>query len=164
MKKLYILVVCLLSLLACFVVGYQLGKKNVSEPIMVRIHDSIPVDIPVPVVEYKEIPQKIDTAAILRNYYAEKKYDDTIINLPELKVSVSDMITENNLTSRTVMLDYNRISPEDKKRSFLIGTMLGKQLQVAYAGYQYKSITYKAGYDFYNKSLIVGFSKDIYKW
>lgn len=50
---------------------------------------------------YVEVPAKVDTGAILRNYFAINVYSDSILLKDSLgRVSITDSITQNNIKNR----------------------------------------------------------------
>jgi hypothetical protein len=119
------------------------GEIITPDPIIIWKYDSIPVidsvPYPVPIVEtiwdtvwrYREI----DTLAILRDYFAFRIYEDTIINSSELLVAVRDSVHQNRLWGSRIVtyqnfrpVDAEVICPECPKpthKLFIGGTVLG---------------------------------------
>lgn len=146
-------------------IGYQFGARSrsiVRVPETVVIRDTIRPEIPEPEVVIREVPANVDTAAILADYFSEKHYRDTIIERPYLKVELSDVISRNALLDRTVVVDYRQ--PVVYNNALAFGLDAGRYSCVLSAGYRRKSWEFRAGYDLYNKSLMLGVSKDLWRW
>ena len=145
--------------------GYRLGTRHrsvVRIPETVVRHDTVRPAIPEPEVVVREVPAEVDTAAILADYFAEKHYLDTIIERPYLKVEMVDVVSRNSLVDRTVVVDYRQ--PVVYDNALALGLDAGRYSYVLSAGYRRKSWEFRAGYDLYNKSLVLGVSKDLWKW
>ncbi len=125
-------------------------------------HDTIRPAIPAAEVIVREVPTEVDTAAILADYFSEKHYLDTIIERPYLKVELTDVISHNSLLDRTVVVDYRQ--PIVCNNALVVGMDAGRYGCVLSAGYRRKSWEFRAGYDLYNRSLVLGVSKDLWRW
>lgn len=145
--------------------GYRLGSRHRSivrvQETVVR-HDTIRPAIPEPEVIVREVPTEVDTAAILADYFSEKHYRDTIIERPYLRVEMTDIISRNALLDRTVVVDYRQ--PVVCSNALVLGMDAGRYGCVLSAGYRRKSWEFKAGYDLYNRSLVLGISKTLWQW
>lgn len=145
--------------------GHWLGSRKrsiVHVPETVVRHDTIRPAIPEPEVIVREVPAEVDTAAILADYFSEKHYLDTIIERPYLKVELTDVISHNSLLDRTVVVDYRQ--PIVCNNALVVGMDAGRYGCVLSAGYRRKSWEFRAGYDLYNRSLVLGVSKDLWRW
>lgn len=145
--------------------GHWLGSRKrsiVRVPETVVRHDTIRPAIPEPEVIVREVPTEVDTAAILADYFSEKNYLDTIIERPYLKVELTDVISHNSLLDRTVVVDYRQ--PIVCNNALVVGMDAGRYGCVLSAGYRRKSWEFRAGYDLYNRSLVLGVSKDLWRW
>lgn len=145
--------------------GHWFGSRCrsiVRVPETVICHDTIHPAVPEPKVIVREIPADVDTTAILADYFLEKQYLDTIIEYPYLRVELTDIISRNTLLGRTVVVDYNR--PVIYDNALTLGSFVGLHNCILLAGYRRKSWEFKAGYDLYNKSVVVGLSKDLWRW
>lgn len=145
--------------------GHWLGSRHrsiVCTPETVIRHDTIQPAIPEPEVIVCEVPAEVDTAAILADYFSEKHYLDTIIERPYLRVEMTDIISRNALLDRTVVVDYRQ--PIVYNNTLALGLDAGRYSCVLSAGYRRKSWEFRAGYDLYNKSLVLGISKDLWRW
>ena len=145
--------------------GHWLGSRKrsiVRVPETVVKHDTIRPAIPEPEVIVREVPTEVDTAAILADYFSEKHYLDTIIERPYLKVELTDVISHNSLLDRTVVVDYRQ--PIVCNNARVVGMDAGRYGCVLSAGYRRKSWEFRAGYDLYNRSLMLGVSKDLWRW
>lgn len=165
MKNKIINLVCSIGIfcLGC-VIGYcSFDKKKEFNEIPVFIRDTIPGKIPEPEIIIKEVPAQIDTAAILAAFYAEKNYRDTIVNYPELQVSLTDVVSQNTLLDRKIFINYQRPEP-NKYNTISIGADFSYSSLPMYLSYRHKRMTYKLGYDIFNKTPVFGFSFDIWQW
>lgn len=145
--------------------GHWLGSRHrsiVYTPETVIKHDTIRPAIPEPEVIVREVPAEVDTAAILVDYFSEKHYLDTIIERPYLRVEMTDIISRNALLDRTVVVDYRQ--PVMYNNALTLGLDAGRYSCVLSAGYRRRSWEFRAGYDLYNKSLVLGVSKDLWRW
>lgn len=145
--------------------GHWLGSRKrsiVRVPETVVRHDTIRPAIPEAEVIVREVPTEVDTAAILADYFSEKHYLDTIIERPYLKVELTDVISHNSLLDRTVVVDYRQ--PIVCNNALVVGMDAGRYGCVLSAGYRRKSWEFRAGYDLYNRSLVLGVSKDLWRW
>lgn len=145
--------------------GYLLGARHrsiVCTPETVIRHDTIRPDILEPEVIVREVPTEVDTAAILADYFSEKHYLDTIIERPYLRVEMTDIISRNALLDRTVVVDYRQ--PVVYNNALALGLDAGRYSCVLSAGYRRKSWEFRAGYDLYNRSVVLGISKDLWRW
>lgn len=153
----------LVALFAGYVVGYSYKKTDPDTAKgYIVIRDTIKPPIPIPEIIYKTVPTKVDTAAILADYFAEKHYHDTIIQHPCLKVELSDVISQNQLIDRTVSFDYQK--PVVYNNALSLGLIAGKYNCGFFIGYRRKKWAFTGGYDIYNKAFIAGISKDIWQW
>lgn len=145
--------------------GYRLGSLHrsiVYTPETVIRHDTIRPAIPEPKIVIREVPTEVDTTAILADYFSEKHYLDTIIERPYLRVEMTDIISRNALLDRTVVVDYRQ--PVVHDNALMLGLDAGRYSCVLSAGYRRKSWEFKAGYDLYNRSVVLGISKDLWRW
>ena len=145
--------------------GHWLGSRKrsiVRVPETVVRHDTIRPAIPEPEVIVREVPTEVDTAAILADYFSEKHYLDTIIERPYLKVELTDVISHNSLLDRTVVVVYRQ--PVLCNNALVVGMDAGRYGCVLSAGYRCKSWEFRAGYDLYNRSLVLGISKTLWQW
>lgn len=145
--------------------GHWLGSRKrsiVRVPETVVKHDTIRPAIPEPKVIVREVPTEVDTAVILADYFSEKHYLDTIIERPYLRVEMTDIISRNALLDRTVVVDYRQ--PVVCSNALVLGMDAGRYGCVLSAGYRRKSWEFKAGYDLYNRSLVLGISKTLWQW
>ena len=145
--------------------GHWRGSRKrsiVRVPETVVRHDTIRPAIPEAEVIVREVPTEVDTAAILADNFSEKHYLDTIIERPYLKVELTDVISHNSLLDRTVVVDYRQ--PVVCNNALVVGMDAGRYGCVLSAGYRRKSWEFRAGYDLYNRSLVLGVSKDLWRW
>lgn len=160
----YMLLCAVIALLSGWT-GHWLGSRHrsiVRIPETVVRHDTIRPGIPEPEVIVREVPADVDTSAILADYYSERRYLGTIIERPYLKVELADVISCNSLLDRTVVVDYRQ--PVVYINALTLGMDAGRYGCVLSAGYRRKLWEFRAGYDLYNRSLVLGISKTLWQW
>lgn len=146
-------------------VGYRDGIRQAPSGDTIRIDSIIKVPVPSPVVEVPvPVPANVDTAAILSDYYTQRMYDDTLINDQFVTLMLRDTVYNNKLLGRTV--HYNLSMPTIKVPTHEITVTgdFGYRNQTVMAGYKYKKLQFRAGYDFYNKSPMIGVGLTIARW
>lgn len=134
-------------------------------------------DIYVDKVIYIDVPDIVDTTAILKNYYSKVVYDDTL-KLDEKMgfISVKDTVFQNRIFSRKWTTSINKMYIRDSiflkelpKNEFFIGGMVGYGNFVPYIGPSFllknkKEDIYNLniGFDL-NRNLLyqIGFTKKI---
>lgn len=97
-------------------------------------------------VDTVEVPADVDTVAILKDYYAEYVYADTL-RLDSLGVGyITDTVTQNRITTRSLMWDYEipviketttitHQLPPLRRNELYIGPVLGGDKQsISYIG------------------------------
>lgn len=60
------------------------------------------------IIEYQVVPQKVDTAAILKDYFATRFYPDTLKNDTSMFIAVHDSVRENRIVSRRFIFQNKR--------------------------------------------------------
>lgn len=105
-----------------------------------------------------EVPAKVDTAEILKSYYAKNYYSDTIKTkdtISHLKVVINDVVTQNKIIDRSVLYDYiiptktitTTVTPKPKGQLFA-GVNVGQGLGASIAYKTPKDKMYDAGFMF----------------
>jgi len=116
-------------------------------------------------VQAPQLPPVIDSAAVVSAYYSTRVYRDTLINLPELKVSITDSVRENSIIGRVV--DYNYVMPVITKTVTLppprwSGSVLVDSRGSVSALIQNRRTIYVGGYDIPNRVPFVGVGFNIF--
>ena len=78
--------------------------------------------------------------------------------IPEPEVIVREVPTEVD----TVVVDYRQ--PVVCNNALALGLEIGRSWQVLSAEYRHKQWEFRAGYDLYNRSLVLGISKTLWQW
>jgi hypothetical protein len=132
--------------------------------------DSIPyaVPVPVPVVRYVTLAPdtvflNVDTAAILRAYFAENLYADTLMNDTSAFIALSETVTQNRIFARSLLFQNRRptyitttiVQPAPPKFQLYAGAVAGKGLAAPVVQMGYKRWIVGAGYNL-NGGGIVG--------
>lgn len=118
MKK-YIPWAIIAILIVLLIIMQQCRQPVPPEVLTTVTHDTIPGDsVPYEVLLPKPYPvfkdtgstkyKDVDTCAILRDYYAQYYYSDTMKNDTSALVIVNDMVTENKLQSRKLIFQNRR--------------------------------------------------------
>jgi len=130
----------------------------------------------IPSVYYVEVPAKVDTAAVIHDYYTHKVYRDTVHFVPDLTtptlaesgsidIIMTDTVGLNSIAGRSVIVDYTPpASPRSKINAVVLGSSVSAQSQSVWAGYRHKRTTYQAGYDLFNRSIMAGVAIDLLRW
>ena len=114
---------------------------------------------------YCQLPNKIDTVTVLREFYSKVTYRDTIFNNDTLKLIVRDTITMNGIASRDV--DYTIRIPETKIPRYGIGAsfIYGSRQELLLMGeYDYRKMKVYGGYDFGSKTPMIGIGVKLLEW
>ena len=145
--------------------GYREGIRHTPlAPEIIHKTDTFTLPSPVSVKEVPvEVPADVDTAAILADYYTQRMYNDTIIQTEMLSVTLHDTVYNNMLLGRKVYYTLD-IPIIDRTNEISLSADIGKRMQLISVGYQHKNITYKLGYDFYNRTPTVGVAFTLKKW
>lgn len=166
MKKIGKYIALIVLMVLSFVTGRCTAeRKNPCDTpgeAMLNITDTIVDVISEPVVVVREVPATVDTASILADYFSERHYQDTIIERPYLRVELTDIVGQNQLLDRQVVVNYQQ--PVVYDNSLTLGADIGRNLCTVMAGYRRKSWEFRAGYDFYNRTPVVGVSKTLWQW
>lgn len=159
--------------LISFFIGILVGCHRRSDargvdgpPDTVVVSGSVPSHVPpVPEVYFLPIKIAVDTQAVINDYYSQKVYKDTIINLPQLTVSVTDTVTENRLLDRVINYTYKpEIVTRAPKYQLAVSAMAGYRSLPAFLELQKEKVAVMVGYDFYNKSPMLGFKYRFAAW
>lgn len=132
----------------------------------IRKTDSIYVPVPYPseIIKPVFIPEEIDTVAIIADYYSKIVYDkDTLINTSNLIVSVTDTISENRKTGRSVYytLQYPEITRQRKIKDRL--NINADTRGVVNLSWQRNRFVFSGGYDVVNNKPVIGFGYNLFE-
>lgn len=169
---------------AIIVVAAFMFGKSCSKPEIINTetitYDTIKGDsIPYPVVKYKPVPvyrdtgstkwkyNKIDTSAILADYFAKYFYNDTLIDNKVMFVAIKDTISENKIIYRKPTIHYfptyitKTITTKEatKRKLYVGGSISGFKDVVPYIGAMYldkKNRAFTAQYGVTDNSYQVG--------
>lgn len=159
MKNLFAILffILLLMVLQC----HQRQNSSSRVPELQTIHDT--VYLPGPVVT-KEIPvpvpSKVDTAAILAQYFTKRVFDDTL-RTQFVTMHLTDTVYQNTLLGRTA--SYSFTLPQ-RHHSLTAGVIAGPHTFALMGGYRHKRWHYSGGYDFTNKAPILSVSYTLKTW
>jgi len=143
--------------IAAFLFGKSFSKTETSNTETIT-YDTIKGDsIPYPVVKYKPVPvyrdtgstkwkyNKIDTSAILEDYFAKYFYNDTLIDNEFMFVSIKDTVSENKIIYRKPTISYFPtyitktvpIKNPVKRKLYIGGSISGFNDIIPYIGVMY---------------------------
>jgi hypothetical protein len=119
--KKYLSYLVIAALIVMIILMQQCRRTPEPEVITTVIHDTIPGDsisyevlLPKPFPVYKDTGstkwkyKDVDTCAILKDYFAEYYYQDTLKDDTSALVIVNDMVTENRLQNRKLIFQNRR--------------------------------------------------------
>ena len=116
------------------------------------------------IVVFREIPAHIDTAAVLRDYFARREYSDTIVNTPEAVVTLNETVENNRITDRSVsVLTFERQVHMRTKNTLSLSADIGRAPTLALT-LQRPKIGLGVGYAFADRSFFVRLSHNILTW
>lgn len=158
----------ILFCIICLWIGYGIGirkQKSSTQRDTVTVTDSLFLPMPVP-GKYiiVEVPADVDTAAILKDYYTQKIYDDTLVHNNRLNLVLRDTVYNNKLLGRTVNYTLSNPVPRIESHELMISGDVGFKHQSIMLDYKLNRFHFRAGYDFYNKAPMAGVGFTLIKW
>lgn len=130
-------------------------------------HDTVlaaPETIRVVKTLYHPVPAVVDTAMILSEFFAERRYRDTIVSMPNLSVTLSETASQNFIYDRKIDVHYREVyklvQPANR---IVLGAAVGVHPYIE-GVYFRNRLGYGAGYDFASKSPFVTFKYQIKAW
>lgn len=104
------------------------------------------------------IPSKIDTQAVIRDFYNKRSVDTTIV-INEAKIKFTGTLFENKL--RDVQFNIQNLRPtqivQEMKYSLSVGGIIGKEVIAPSASIQYDRHQLGASYNLLNGGLLVNY-------
>jgi hypothetical protein len=128
------------------------------DTVWVEIRDTVPSH-PAE-IQYipKEVPAVVDTAAILRDYFAQRIYEDSTLIDEHLTLTIRDTISENTISGRSIAYDL-RIPEITRtitlKPKYTLSLLADTRLTPSLL-FGYKQLYIQTGYDFGRKQPFVG--------
>jgi hypothetical protein len=104
---------------------------------------------------------KVDSAAGVAAYYAKNVYHDTLVDSPQLTIHLTDTVQNNRLMGRTV--DY-RVKTVDRCHRLFLSSAVSLSSASVFAGYGSRRWSVFGGYDFMNRTPVVGASYNLLRW
>ena len=140
-------------------------KTTTTTKVVVR-HDTIlRFTQPLPrLLVFQKVPQEVDTAAIIADYYATRKYHDTVVNLPEAVVQLTEEVSQNQIIDRKVHVTTNeRIISHDVNHDVYLNGSMGAAPSLGIL-VRNRNLMVGAGWDFINKGLKLDLAIRLKKW
>ena len=126
------------------------------------LKDTIYIPQPVPAEAKRiEVPAEVDTAAILQQFYTQNVYRRPVIDTKLLQVNLVDTVYNNVLIGSTAT--YTMRIPQHK-HDLSVGVLAGFNTFSLMGTYRYDRLGMSAGYDFINKSLVMGVQYRLFRW
>ncbi len=134
-----------------------------------QIHDTVYIPRPMPAeVIYVPVPDSIDTLAIINRFFAQNIYVDTVHAGEYVDIKITDSVSCNELISHKIELlscPEVLMSPSaGSARCAALGVLTGKNLLALKCDLQVRRHQFSAGYDFYNKGPVLGYSYKALSW
>ena len=109
------------------------------------------------------MPSVVDTEYVVREFYTEKLYKDTVFNNDTVTLVLTDTLWRNSLTSRTASLTFNA-SRFVKANSVGLQGVLGHNTGALMGVYRHRQLHVMAGYDFIGGAPMVGAGYTFKEW
>ena len=155
-----------LTAILFFCMNFSKHEKDVVENVVTVLKtDTVYKCITIPnVIIYRDIPPKIDTLAILTDYFAKREYLDTIVCTPEAVVTLQETVENNRITDRSVSLQtFQTIIHTQKKNNLYLSADIGRYPSVALT-LQRPKLGLGFGYLITDKSFFIRFTHKIIYW
>lgn len=130
-------------------------------------HDTVlaaPETIRVVETLYHPVPAVVDTALILSEFFAERRYRDTIVSMPNLSVTLSETASQNFIYDRKIDVHYREVyklvQPANR---IVLGATVGEHPSIEGVYYRHK-VGYGAGFDFTAKTPFISLKYQIKAW
>ena len=156
--------------LIAFVVGVLVGHTWHTRPKVLTwnerdtllIWDTCYVPQPPETIRVR-MPSVVDTEYVVREFYTEKLYKDTVFNNDTITLVIQDTLWRNSLTSRTASLTFNA-NRFVKANSVGLQGVLGYNTGALMGVYRHKQLHFMAGYDFIGGAPMVGAGYTLSEW
>ena len=160
---LWLLMIMILSVSIVYRKGYRRGVASVEtgtlrDTLWKRYDSVIFIPAPVPIwCEPISRPAAVDTAGILSEHYSRKIYTDSIRVDSFLYVSITDTLERNSLAGRKIGYTLNIPTVTLRtKQPHLSVSVIGDSRYYAGAQIGWKRVLFSAGYDFKERSPVLG--------
>lgn len=164
MRTFYAVILSLSVSVIIFMAGYRIGRRAVTPvaPDTIYVTDTAWLQPPAVVKEIPvPVPANVDTAAILASYHTKRIYQDDIVNTPYVRVTLTDTVYRNTIVGRSAISSL-RIPVYNHGLS--LGLTSGYRRLDLMVGYRNKRWEFMGGYDFYNKSPLLGIRYELSRW
>ena len=120
--------------------------------------------IPMPAETIRiQLPSEVDTVEVIQEYFTKKVYRDTVLHNDTVTLVLQDTIWQNSIADRTVSLTFNA-AHFTKANSVSVGTVLGFQQAGLLASWRHRRWQLSAGWNFVDRSPVVGASYTLFEW
>lgn len=120
--------------------------------------------IPMPAETIRiQLPSEVDTVKVIQEYFTQKVYRDTVLQNDTVTLVLQDTIWQNSIADRTVSLTFNA-DRFTKAHSVSVGTVLGFQQADLLASWRHRRWQLSAGWNFVDKSPVVGGAYTLFEW
>lgn len=162
----------LLGALYCFAIGLIRDRYFTSDDekykertIEVIKTDTVVRFVSVPnVIVYRDIPTSVDTAEIIKDYFASVTYADTIVSTDNTMVSIAETIEQNRVKEREVhLLTTTSIISRPTPDALSVGATVSADPSI-FCLWQHKKWGLGLGYAFASKSPFACVSLKLKNW
>lgn len=169
MKQSFLLLICALLCLrtGCLLYKYFSPKDVKYEERIVKITktDTVIRTVTIPnIVVYRDIPREIDTAAIIRDYFASVEYCDTVLQSPESSVMIRETVEQNRIAQREVrLINVSTTITRTPSNALYIGASASSAPQV-FCLWQHKDWGFGGGFTFVRNHPFLTVTRLIKNW
>ncbi|MCQ2189697.1 MAG: hypothetical protein MJZ00_07280 [Paludibacteraceae bacterium] len=162
----------LLGALYCFAIGLirdryfpSNDEKYKERTIKVIQKDTIVRFVSIPnVIIYRDIPLDVDTAEIIRDYFASVTYTDTIVSGGNATVSISETIEQNRIKEREVhLLTTTSIVSRPTSDALIIGATASADPSL-FCLWQHKKWGFGGGFAFASRTPYISITHTLKNW
>lgn len=159
-----------ISVIIAFVVGVLVGHTWHTRPKVQKwnerdtllVWDTCYVPQPPETIRVR-MPSVVDTEYVVREFFTEKLYKDTVFNNDTITLVIQDTLWRNSLTSRTASLTFNA-NRFVRASSVGLQGVLGYKTGALMGVYRHRRLHLMAGYDFIGGAPMVGAGYTLSEW
>lgn len=144
----------------CTVRHFQRPTSNIPETVVKWQKQYIPMSAETIRIQ---MPSTVDTVKVIQEYFTQKVYRDTVLQNDTVTLVLQDTVWQNSIADRTVSLTFNA-SRFTKANSVSVGTVVGFQQADLLASWRHRRWQLSAGWNFVDRSPVVGASYTLFEW
>lgn len=162
-----VLAICIACVVALAVeqCSTQTEEPPPAELVKLYLHDTVYVDKPTQTeVIYVPVPEYVDTAAIIEEFFSMKVYADTIRPNEYVTITVTDTVYMNDLVRQNFDVVTVPKLVYTRRGGIGGGISVGKNIMQLRADLEIKKSNFSVGYDVINNSTIIGYNYKFKTW